>query len=80
MGKLSYKTDQKPFNCSKCDKTFTEAGSLKTHERIHAGEKPFSCSKCDKTFTTAGNLKTHERIHKGERPTFTSKWNRMKKE
>ena len=45
--------------CSKCDKKFTQAGNLKTHERIHAGSKPFSCSQCTKAFTSAQSLKKH---------------------
>ena len=56
------------FSCSKCDKKFTSANSLKTHEIVHTNEKPFSCSKCDKAFTQASDLKRHKRIHTNEKP------------
>ena len=39
------------FNCSKCEKRFTWAYSLNTHERINSREKPFYCSRCDNTHT-----------------------------
>ena len=40
---------EKPFACSKCDKTFKGSDNLKTHEMTHTGEKPSVFSKCKKT-------------------------------
>ena len=39
-------TNEKPFSCSKCEKSISSLHNLKTHGRIHTDEKPFSCSNC----------------------------------
>ena len=49
---LDFKTkttgDDKPYQCSHCDKTFSLKGNLTTHLRTHTGEKPYQCSHCER--------------------------------
>ena len=35
---------------------FSQAGNLKSHERLHTGEEPYECKHCGKCFSRAGNL------------------------
>ena len=58
-GDTGNKVMKKLFSCLKCDKVFSRASNLKTHERLHTGEKPYSCSMCGKTFTRGDHLKAH---------------------
>ena len=52
--------DGKKYNCSHCDKKFTQKCHLKTHELIHTGEKPFSCKWCNFKCNQKNNLEKHE--------------------
>ena len=51
--------EEKPFKCTKCDKTFSDYTGLRKHKRIHSGEKPFKCTECDKSFSDYTDLKRH---------------------
>ncbi|XP_051928989.1 zinc finger protein 271-like [Hippocampus zosterae] len=65
---VAHPADGKQFNCSICDKTVANKGSLKTHMLTHTGEKPFACPICDKRFSIKQNMKRHMAIHTGEKP------------
>ena len=56
-------TEERPFRCGYCEKSFTQSRAAKKHERIHTGEKPFVCRICDYKSNDSGNLRKHEKIH-----------------
>ncbi|EAT42967.1 AAEL005534-PA, partial [Aedes aegypti] len=58
-------TGEKPFQCTLCDKAFTEASSLKVHLRTHTGEKPYRCELCSWSFAQSCNLQSHYRRSHG---------------
>ena len=66
MTHIRIHTGEKLFECSHCNKKFTQKGDLTRHIRIHTGEKPYVCSYCNKKFTTKSNMSSHMRIHAGE--------------
>ena len=58
---------EKSNKCNQCDSTFSQAGHLRTHLRIHSGENPNKCNQCDYASSHARDLKTHLKIHSGEK-------------
>ncbi|KAM3843849.1 uncharacterized protein M6D78_002005 [Vipera latastei] len=61
-------TEEKPYKCLECGKSFRRSSQVTSHKWIHTGKKPYMCTECGKTFTQKGNLNSHKRIHTGEKP------------
>ncbi|XP_030235554.1 zinc finger protein 180 isoform X2 [Gadus morhua] len=61
-------TDEKPYGCGQCMRSFKLKGNLKLHMMTHSGEKPYRCDQCVKRFSQKFNLKLHMRTHSGEKP------------
>ena len=51
------------YQCSTCQKTFTQKSHLTVHQRIHSGAKPHMCSICGKQFSVKSNMKKHLKMH-----------------
>ena len=50
-------TGEKPYQCNKCIKAFSQTHFLTAHMRIHTGEKPYKCSHCGKALSINGKYK-----------------------
>ncbi|XP_043937288.1 zinc finger protein 850-like [Protopterus annectens] len=61
-------SDEKPFKCTTCVKSFPTHKDIIRHQRIHTGEKPYRCNFCGMDFTQRNNLKRHQWIHTGLKP------------
>lgn len=51
------------FQCSLCDRSFSQRGSLNRHVRSHLGVRPFSCPFCPMTFSRQYRVTEHMRVH-----------------
>ncbi|XP_026150254.1 uncharacterized protein LOC113122843 [Mastacembelus armatus] len=51
------------FQCSLCDRSFSQRGSLNRHVRSHLGVRPFPCPHCPMTFSRQYRVMEHMRVH-----------------
>lgn len=53
------------LQCSKCDKSFNQKGTLESHVlSMHEKVRPFVCNLCNCTFSQRGNLRAHvKKVH-----------------
>ena len=64
-------TQERPYQCSFCDKSFKQKSHLTEHERIHTGDKPYQCAVCNKKFNQKSNLTRHQRTQHLQPATHT---------
>ena len=63
-------TGEKPFKCTKCDKSFSDYTDLKKHKRIHIREKTFKCTKCDQLSSSALEDQCEDPYRRAAVPVF----------
>ena len=59
-------SDEKPFECSLCDRQFRRNAELRKHMNVHSGLRK-TCTVCGKT-VGANGMYTHMSTHTGEKP------------
>ena len=62
----------KPYRCSKCEKTFQTPDILKRHETVHRETKDFKCDQCNAAFKRIQGLTEHKKRHTKDYTNFCS--------
>ena len=63
-------SDEKPYECKKCDYRGKSRQALNLHKRIHVSieEFPYQCDICMKRFRQSPHYHTHMKMHLGIKP------------
>lgn len=64
---MNVHSDNRPFKCNDCSKTFRSRTAFKMHQDQHQGFKRFTCKFCSRQFQCHGNKLKHERRHIGDK-------------
>ncbi|KAM4526337.1 uncharacterized protein znf646 [Fundulus diaphanus] len=62
-------SDERPFKCQTCGRSYRHSGSLINHRRSHQ-VGVFQCSVCGKTYPHLAALRSHLRLHKAQRASL----------
>ena len=63
QGQKVVDSDNKPYKCLECGKSYNYQCRLKRHEPVHTRERNFKCQHCSRRFFHTGTLKNHEKVH-----------------
>lgn len=63
-------SDERPFKCQICGKSYRHSGSLINHKRSHQ-VGIYQCSICRKSYPHLAALKSHLRLHKSQPSSFS---------
>lgn len=63
-------SEQRPYACTHCGKSFLSTSKLRQHYNVHTGQRPYNCKYCIKDFTNYPNWMKHvRRCHKVDHKT-----------
>ena len=62
-GRKVVDSDNKPYKCLECGKSYSYPCELKRHEPVHTRQRNFKCQHCSRRFFHTGTLKNHEKVH-----------------
>ncbi|CAO1328227.1 unnamed protein product [Diamesa tonsa] len=57
---IDFKTEEPPFKCSQCPKSYAQANNLSRHMQSVHKQLRFFCDLCDKSFSQSTTLKKHK--------------------
>lgn len=64
---MNIHTNNRPFMCATCGKSFKQRASLFAHKIHHSNTYPYDCRCCGKKFKRKSEVKYHESTHTGEK-------------
>ena len=67
-GHMVVHSEERPFACTLCNKSYKTKIMLNIHMRTHTKEKPFMCDVCGQSFALQTTLTYHSNRHTNARP------------
>ncbi|KAJ9581726.1 hypothetical protein L9F63_023093 [Diploptera punctata] len=64
---LVFHSNEKPFTCTFCNKSFSRKQQYNYHLNIHRDEKPFKCTLCSRSFARKSVLTEHLYTHSNDK-------------
>ncbi|NWI95239.1 ZSC30 protein, partial [Pitta sordida] len=52
-------TEERPYSCEECGKSFRVRSTLINHQKTHSRERPYKCSECGKRLRSSSELLMH---------------------
>ena len=67
-GHMLVHSDERPYACTLCDKTYKSNAMLDIHMKTHTKEKPYVCDVCGQSFALRNTLRCHANRHTNAKP------------